>query len=230
MNVAALVPAAGDGRNRQARGRKTPLLLGGRPLWEHTIERLERCTRVQHIYPIVPPTEVKDVKARFLSEGNESKVLEVFSSGLLRQDCIHKALVKLEGLYDFILIHDGARPLVPIEVLERTISAAEIHGAAIASVPVHDTLKAVTRDTFIASSYDRRRLRSIQTPMVFRYDILARAYGAAANESFYASDEAVLVERIGERIKLVAGSQLNIYISNLEDLKLAQAILELNHP
>jgi len=79
----------------------------------------------------------------------------------------------------------------------------------------------------VTSSFDRRRHRAVQTPFVFRYDIMMRAYAMAARENFYGSDEAVLVERLGERVKVVAGSRLNIYVATREDLNLARALLRL---
>jgi 2-C-methyl-D-erythritol 4-phosphate cytidylyltransferase len=225
MRLAALVPVVGDGRRQQAKLRKPYQLLEGRPVLAHTLERLERCGQIDDIYPIVPPEDLSYVRDEIVAAGRYQKVAEVLVGGLLRQDSIYKALMRLREGYDLVMVHDGNRPLVPDELLNRTIAAAEVHGAAIAAVPVHDTIKSITKSNFVASSYDRRRLRGIQTPHVFRHDILMRAYALATRENFYGSDDAVLVERLGEKIKVVAGSRINLYVASREDLSLARALL-----
>ncbi len=226
MKLAAIVPAIGDGR-RQKAGRSWPFQdLGGRPVLARTLECLERCDRVHVVYPLVRAQDLTRVQRDIVDPGGFSKVGEILVGGLLRQDYLYKALMQVGPGCDLIMIHDGNRPLVGRDLLDRTIVAAEVHGAAVAAVPVHDTVKVLSKDNFIKSSLDRRRLRAIQTPEVFRFDILMRAFEAAARENFYGSDEAVLVERLGERIKVVAGSRLNIYVASREDLNLARAILE----
>jgi 2-C-methyl-D-erythritol 4-phosphate cytidylyltransferase len=225
MRLAALVPVVGDGRRRQARLRKPYQLLDGRPVLAHVLERLERCPGIDHVYPIVPQEDLAHVRDGIVKAGGFLKVREVLVGGLLRQDSVGKALLRLRDGYDLVLIHDGCRPLVSADLLERTISAAEIHGAAVAAVPVHDTVKTITKSNFISASYERRRLRSIQTPQVYRLDILSRAHAQAVRENFYGTDDAVLVERLGEKIKVVAGSRLNLYIASREDLTLARALL-----
>jgi len=225
MTLAALVPAVGDGRGQQARQRKLFQLLDGLPVLTHALDRLEQCPKIDHIYPIVAPDDLSYVQEHILIPGRYQKVADVLVGGLLRQDYITRALVQLGPRYDLVMIHDGSRPLVSQELLLKVIEAGEVHGAAVASVPMHDTLKTISREYFITSSFERRRLRAIQTPQVFRYDILNRAHLQASRENFYGSDEAQLIERIGERIRVVTGSHLNIYVATREDLVLAHALL-----
>lgn len=225
MKLAAIVPAMGDGRGQQAKQRKLYQLLDGLPVLAHTLDRLEKCPGIDHIYPIVPLEDLEYVKEHILGSGRYTKVVEVLAGGLLRQDYIYRALIRLGPTYDLVMIHDGSRPLVSQDLLMKVIEAAGVHGAAISAVPMHDTLKSISRENFITSSFERRRLRATQTPQVFRYDILNRAHVQAARENFYGSDEAQLVERIGERIKVVSGSHLNIYVATREDLVLARALL-----
>lgn len=225
MKLVALVPAAGDGRRQQARQRKLFQRLDDRPVLAHTLARLQDCARVDQIYPIVPVEEVEFVREQIVRPGGFSKVVDVLPGGLLRQDTLLRALVRIGPGTELVLLHDGSRPLVTQELLLRTIAAAEVHGAATCAVPVHDTIKNLSRENFINGSLERRRLRAIQTPQVFRYDILLRAHEQASRENFYGSDEVLLVERIGERIKVVAGSHLNLYVATREDLTLARALL-----
>lgn len=225
MKLVALVPAVGDGRRQQARHRKLFQRLEDRPVLAHTLSRLQECPRIDHIYPIVPAEDVEYVREQIVRPGGLSKVVDVLPGGLLRQDTLHRSLVRIGPGYELVLLHDGSRPLVTQDLLLRTIRAAEVHGAATCAIPVHDTIKSLSRENFITGSLERRRLRTIQTPQVFRYDILLRAHEQASKENFYGSDEVLLVERIGERIKVVAGSQLNLYVATRDDLTLARALL-----
>ncbi len=225
MKLTAIVTAIGDGR-RQNGDRRWPYQdLDGRPILAHTLERLDACSRVEDIYPIVRPQDLAYVRRDIVGVRRFAKVADVLVGGLLRQDYLFRALTGAARGADLVMIHDANRPLVPPELLERAIAAAEIHGAAVAAVPVHDAVKVLSKDNFVKSSLERRRLRAIQTPEVFRFDILVRAFESAARENYYGSDEAALVERLGEKIKVVAGSRLNIYVASRDDLQLARAIV-----
>ena len=225
MKLTAIVPAIGDGR-RQNGNRRWPYQdLGGRTVLARTLERLETCQRIDEIFLVVRLRDLAITKREILEPETFNKVAGVLVGGLLRQDYLFKALKHVGRRSELILVHDGNRPLVTNELLERTIAAAEIHGAAIAAVPIHDTVKVMTRDNFVKSSLERRRLRATQTPAVFRFDILMRAFESAMQENYYGGDEAALVERLGEKIKLVAGSRFNLYIASREDLELARILV-----
>lgn len=227
MTLACLVPTMGDGRRQQARHRKIYQLLDDQPLLAHTLARLEQHPGIDAIFPIALPEEVGFVRALVAQHLGRSKVVDVLEGRLLRQDFMQQALLRIGPAYDLVMIHDGCRPLVSVELISRVIAAAEVHGAAVSTVPTYDTLKAVSRESFITQGIERRRLRILQTPQVFRYDMLARAYAHAARENFYGSDEVQLVERLGERIKGVPGSHLNLYVATREDVALARALLKL---
>ncbi len=225
MKLTAIVPAIGDGRRQTGSRRWAYQDLGGRPVLAWTLERLGACQRVDEIVLVVSPRDLSLVRRDILEPGVFTKITGVLVGGLLRQDNLYKALKQVGRRSELILVHDGNRPLVSRELLERTIAAAEIHGAAVAAVPICDTVKVMTRDNFVKTSLERRRLRATQTPGVFRSDILMRAFESAMQENYYGSDEVALVERIGEKVKLVAGSRFNLYIASREDLELARLLV-----
>jgi 2-C-methyl-D-erythritol 4-phosphate cytidylyltransferase len=130
----------------------------------------------------------------------------------------------LYGRDTLIVIHDGARPLASAHSLNESIELADLHGGAVASVPARDTVK-VGMDGFAADTPDRAMLYNAQTPQAFRLDILIKAHETAAAEGFIGSDDASLVERIGGKVYLSAGSNRNIKITFPEDLIIAEALL-----
>ena len=126
---------------------------------------------------------------------------------------------------DLVLIHDGVRPFVSREVVLATIEAAKEWGAAVAAVPVTDTIKWVDTDGLVVETSAREQLWAVQTPQVFRYALLMRAHQAVRQRGIVATDDAALVERIGVRVKVVRGSYENLKITSEEDLPLADLIL-----
>lgn len=225
MRLAAIVPAGGYGRGNQKTQMKACQMLEGRPVVMHTLSRLAQCARIDDLFVVVPPEDVAHFRTEIIGADAPAAFRGVIPGGMLRQDSVKKALDHIGDGYDYILVHDGNRPLVTPDLLSRTIAAAEVHGAAVAAVAERSTIKGITRRNFVALSYDRRRLRLVQTPQVYRYDILSRAYTLATRENFYGPDDSVLVERLEEKIKIVAGSRNNFQISAREDLALARAVL-----
>jgi 2-C-methyl-D-erythritol 4-phosphate cytidylyltransferase len=120
-------------------------------------------------------------------------------------------------------VHDGARLLVSAELIERGLKAARETGAAVPAVPVADTVKVAAEDGAVERTLDRSRLWAAQTPQVFRYDLLLRAHREVAVE---VTDDAQMVEALGGRVRLFPGSSLNIKVTNHEDLRLAEALLQ----
>ncbi len=149
------------------------------------------------------------------------KKIEVCLGGARRQDSIAKGLQRLKGCY-WVVIHDGARPCVSSELIEQGIKAAIETGAAIAAVPVKDTIKIVGAANMVRETPLRENLWIAQTPQVFRFDIITEAYRQVQDE---ATDDATLVERLGHKVVVYMGSYNNIKVATPEDLALAEVIL-----
>jgi 2-C-methyl-D-erythritol 4-phosphate cytidylyltransferase len=154
------------------------------------------------------------------------KVKVLVSGGGTRQESVARGLGQVGEDCGIILIHDGARPFIDAASIASSIDAAEEFGAACVAVPVKDTVKSADSEDFVNSTPDRSRLWSIQTPQAFKADIIKKAHRIAAEEGFSGTDDAVLAERLGHRLKLVMGSYFNIKITTQEDLVLAEAIAE----
>ena len=203
--------------------------LAGRPVLAHTVAAFEAAPEVDAIAIVVNPATAADVAALGRAEGWR-KVVATPPGGARRQDsCAHglAALVAAgEGAaLDLVLVHDGARPLVSPALIARGIAAARAHGAAIPGLPVRDTVKVVDPDGRITETLDRSRLWLVQTPQVFRYPILAAAYAAATARDLNVTDDAALLEALGQPVYVFEGEARNLKITTPDDLVLAAAWL-----
>ncbi len=230
MKVTVLVPAAGSGTRMAAHGdadglKKQFLLLGGRPILAHTLSRFEDVPEVVEIVPIVPEDEMEHCLERCVEGQGIKKVKRVVPGGRQRQDSVYNGLKAVAESSDVVMVHDGVRPFVTAEMVRELLRAIEDCDGAILAVPSKDTLKEITRGGRVKRTLDRKVCFMVQTPQVFRYDVLRKAFDSAYAEGFYGTDEASLVEREGGVVKVVKGSYVNIKITTPEDMILAEAIL-----
>ena len=225
MGTYAIIPAAGSGR--RFGGQKQFQLLGGKPLFLYATETFLSSPLIAGICLTVPEDDISSVKA--LTKGISNKEILVVAGGRERQDSVRNGLEALPAC-DIVVVHDGVRPLVTKEVIERTIKgvtdSAEFGGCA-AGLPVKETTKRVDSDGIVRDTIDRSELWSVQTPQTFWRDVFQRAVRKSEEDHFLGTDEAMLVERIGERVRMVLGTPYNIKITTPEDLKIAEAFLKL---
>jgi len=151
--------------------------------------------------------------------------LAVVAGGATRQESVRQGLAAVPPGTELVAVHDAARPLVTPELITACIEAASEHGAAIAAVPVKDTLKREAPGQMIAATVERADLWQAQTPQVARRELLVAAYAAAKRDQFCGTDEASLLERLGHQVALVAGSETNLKITRPEDRTIAEALL-----
>jgi 2-C-methyl-D-erythritol 4-phosphate cytidylyltransferase len=196
--------------------------LGGRPLLYHTLAAFEDCAPITHIM-LVLSEDSAEPALDLLRSTRLSKVDATCLGGVRRQDSV-RAAVQAVRACDWLVVHDAARPLVTPELIEAGILAAQETGAASAAVPVTDTLKEAASDGTILWTVSRERLWAVQTPQVFRYHLLLAAHEQGGTE---ATDDAGLVERLGVRVRLFAGSRQNLKVTTPEDLGIAEALLQL---
>lgn len=225
MHVTAIIPAAGAGVRFGGAVKKQFIALNGLPILSHTLRALAASRALSAIIVVVPPgEELRGRKALELARIDLET--EVVPGGQARQDSVYIGLQRAKAETDLVLIHDGVRPFVSREVVLATIEAAKEWGAAIAAVPVIDTIKRVDTDGFVVETLQREQLWAVQTPQVFRYALLMRAHRAIREGGIVATDDAALVERIGGMVKVVRGSYENLKITSEEDLPLANLILK----
>lgn len=201
------------------------LLLNGIPLLAHTLKVFEASPFIHGIVVVVPPKRLELVRENILQQYKISKLVALVPGGPHRQQSVRLGLEALEEGWELVVVHDGARPMVGLELIARCVQEALVHGAAIAAVPATDTVKEVDSEGFVQRTPPRERLWMVQTPQAFRYDWLLRAHREAQQQGFLGTDDASLVERLGYRVKVVQGSYDNIKITTRADLKLVREIL-----
>lgn len=225
MHVTAIIAAGGRGQRLGADRPKQFLDLGGRTLLEHTLDALSASDRIDDFIIALPP-EAIDVPPAYLL--HRQKPVRLVPGGRRRQDSVANAVAALDRRATLVVIHDAARPFVGQDVIARTIDAARETGAAIAAIPVNDTVKQATADTsrgrVIERTLERDRIYLAQTPQAFQRDLLERAL-AEARPDEDATDEAMLAEGAGFQVQLVAGDIANVKLTTAADFENARARL-----
>ncbi|MFC2033268.1 2-C-methyl-D-erythritol 4-phosphate cytidylyltransferase [Chloroflexota bacterium] len=219
QQTAAIIVAAGESRRMDGMD-KILVPLGGRQLMYWSLNVFQGCTLIDLIVLVVNERNLERGRQLVARQGF-TKVTDVCLGGERRQDSVVEGLARI-GDCEWVIIHDGARPLVTAELIERGMEAAEDTGAAIAAVPVKDTIKVAGEDRVVRQTLPRQNLWAIQTPQVFRVDIIKEAYQRANDD---VTDDASLVEKAGGRVTLYMGSYDNIKVTTPEDLILAEALL-----
>ena len=218
-SVGAIIAAAGRGQ-RFGEGDKLFAPLAGRPLIAHTLMAFEVCQAVNTVV-LVLAEENLERGCRLVDAAGFDKVAVICPGGPRRQDSVRLGLEALPECR-WVVVHDGARPLVSATLIEAGLAAAAEMGAAIAAVPLADTLKEVTGGGLITRTLDRRNLWAAQTPQVFDYELLREAHRRAQGE---VTDDAALVEALGKRVKVFPGSPRNLKVTTTADLAVAQALV-----
>ena len=204
------------------------LALNGIPILIHSLRAFASVERVTGIYVAVRKPEMERVEAQIAEYGLADRV-KVVEGGDNRQESVSHALAALSAQSeDIVLVHDAVRPLIDAATIDRTIDAVALHGAAIVGLPAVDTIKQVERTAhgaLIVSTIPREYVVLAQTPQGFRYGILQRAFAEATADGFLGTDEASVVERAGQSVAVVPGSQVNLKITKPGDLELAEFYL-----
>lgn len=223
--AAAVIAAAGRGTRFGGPLPKVFAPLGGRPLVEWSLRAYELSERVGAIVLVVAGQFMEDAR-RIVEEGGHRSVVAIVPGGEERPASVRAGLEALRAIApEIVCIHDGARPLVDLPIIERSIDVALQHGAAIAAVPATDTIKQCTADGRIVATPPRSALYHAQTPQTFRYDLLVQAYERAEAEGMEVTDDASLVERTGHPVYISEGDVDNFKITTPEDLARAEWVL-----
>lgn len=223
-SFAVILPAAGKSSRFSDPFFKKPFApLEGRPVWLHAAEKFANRPDVRQTILVISPADRAEFQEKF--GGNAALLgIEVVEGGAERYDSVAAALARVMPDIDFVAIHDAARPCVAEEWIDRVFAAAERTGAALLAAPVNGTLKRVATDQTIETTVSRAGLWEAQTPQVFRRQLLLDAYAQRGNEPV--TDDAQLVERLGQAVAVVPCSAMNLKITSKDDLRLAAAILK----
>jgi len=224
-NVVAIIVAGGFGKRMTTSIAKQYLLLNGIPVLSHTISRFEEASSVNDIILVVPPGDSEYVQRSIVEKFNLSKVRHVVEGGSQRQDSVRNGLAMVDNGDGIVLIHDGARPFITPDLIDRSVERARKSSALVLGIPASDTVKSVEEKNFIKKTLKRESVWLAQTPQVFRIDIIKKAYERAYDEGFYGTDDAEVVERMGITVEIMRGSTANIKITTPEDLVLGEFLM-----
>ncbi len=205
--------------------KKPYLELLDRPILAHTIGVFDRSVVIDAIFVIVGETDFDACRSVVIEPYGFQKVGGLVPGGETRQDSVFNGLKALPHDTDFVIVHDGVRPFVTDEIIFTCLEAAADCGAAVTAVPVKDTIKITDRDEFVVDTPDRSQLWAVQTPQVFRRDVLIEAHQHARREQIQLTDDAALVEQLGLKVKCVMGSYSNLKITTPEDLAVAKTLI-----
>ncbi len=249
----AIVLAAGNGRRMQSSTAKQYLLLSGKPILYYSLKAFEESS-VDEIILVVGKSEIDYCKKMIVEEYNFKKVYHIIEGGKERYHSVYNGLKEISSA-DYVLIHDGVRPFISVEIIEDAIRNLEFHGACVVGVPNKDTVKLVNNEGIVMETPDRDRVWSIQTPQAFTYEIIMGAYCMIMGEMAYnreqencfnrtsvnlskdkinedihrinITDDAMVVEyTMNYPIKMIMGSYRNIKITTPEDILIGEALLK----
>jgi 2-C-methyl-D-erythritol 4-phosphate cytidylyltransferase/2-C-methyl-D-erythritol 2,4-cyclodiphosphate synthase len=223
VRAAAVVPAAGRGERFGGAVPKSLVMLRGRPLVQYALATLQDVSEIEAIAVVVPAEAVGTV-SEMTRRAGLTKVAAVVPGGADRQASVDLGLRALPPGPDLVLVHDGARPFLSRALAAEVLAAAARDGSATAALPIGETVKRGEGE-WVRETLDRASLYRIQTPQAFRRSLLERAHEVAARQGFRGTDDAVLVERVGSRVRLIPGDPTNLKVTVPEDLRLAEALL-----
>lgn len=220
-----IIPAAGIGSRMECDINKQYILLQNKPLLVHTIEKFEKCEFIDGIILVLKDDEIEYCKENIVNRYGFKKVLKIINGGQERQDSVYNGIKAIEEC-EIVLVHDGARPFIKDKIIEDSINGAIKYDACVVGVPLKDTVKVVDNDNNIMNTPDRSTLWAVQTPQSFKYKVIKKAYDKAYEDNISGTDDSVLVENLGIKVKMIMGDYNNIKITTKEDLNFAEAILK----
>lgn len=226
--VTAIIVAGGKGKRMGQALNKQFIKIGGKEILARTIEVFQNLYEINEIIVVCAEGEIEYCKENIINKYGFSKVVKIVTGGMERQDSVRNGLVNCNSNTNIVVIHDGARPFVTSSIIKESIKCARECGACTAAVPVKDTIKRVDEDKFSIDTPSREGLYAVQTPQAFKYDLILEGHKQAKNMDIFATDDTMLIEYMGFRVKIIDGSNTNIKITTGDDLIFADAVLKSN--
>ncbi len=233
--IVAIITAAGKGTRLQSNINKQFLQIYGKPILAHTIKSFQEYEPLNQIFIVIPKGFEDYCKKEIINKYNFDKVKRIIIGGETRQESVYNALLEIPKDCKIVLVHDGVRPLITPDDIRKLVDFLiennklnkNIRGVILAS-PAYETVKKIDANYNIEYTITRNLVCMAQTPQVFFYDDLIKAYQKAIKDGFVATDDASLVERIGGVVKVFIGSHENIKITTPTDLFIAELIMKRN--
>ena len=216
-----IIAGAGVGKRTGLGFNKILYKVAGVPILVRTVLKFAALEAISEIIVVVGADDLREVEL-MLKAVPGLKNYKLVEGGKERQDSVRNGLAAVNPFSEIVLIHDAARPFVSESVIMETIEAAKVHGAAIAAVPAKNTVKVTDTAGFITATPERATIYEAQTPQTFQLGVILAAYEKARQDGVIGTDDAMLVERLGEKVKIVESEYSNIKITTPEDLGIAE--------
>ncbi len=227
MHVNVVIVAAGKGTRLQSELPKPFLSVAGKPILVHTLRRFAPIGAVRRVVVVVAAEREALCQEVLRTHGPWPQPITIAHGGTERQDSVQNGLAALELQCEIVVIHDAARPFISVEAIQRSIDAAAEAGSAVVATPVRDTVKRADAQHTIRETVPRHDLWLAQTPQTFRVGVIRAAHRWAQQRGITETDDAALVEQMGQPVRIVPGDALNFKITTPDDLALAQAVLQI---
>jgi len=228
-HVMAVIPAAGLGKRMGSSRPKQFMDLCGKPLLAVTLERFQKCDLIDGIVVVVSEQDITYCTNEIVKRYGLSKAATVVAGGQSRQESVRNGIEAVSNSSTRILIHDGARPLVTPELIERVIKASWRYRAVISGIPLKDTLKEIDSRGRVVKTVERDAFWVIQTPQIFQGEDIRAAHKKAGEEDWEGvTDDAFLIEKMGIPVDVIEGEDTNIKITTMKDLDLARSFLSVS--
>lgn len=224
--ITAIVLAAGQGKRMNSEIAKQYLMLNDKPILYYSLKTFEE-SLVDDIILVVGSDDIDYVRKEIVEKYDFKKISQIIEGGKERYNSVYNALLSITET-NYVLIHDGARPFVTNELIDRVVKNVINLKACVVGMPAKDTIKIADEDGFVYETPSRAKLWMIQTPQAFEYDMIKKAYDMIMEEdNIKVTDDAMVLEyTLGYPIKLLEGCYQNIKITTSEDLNMARMILE----
>jgi 2-C-methyl-D-erythritol 4-phosphate cytidylyltransferase len=226
LSTAAIITAGGKGTRLGGKILKQFVSVERKPILSHVISRFEASDLIDAIYVAVPEDSIKICTDKCIKPFHFLKVMKIIAGGKERSDSVYNCLKEIDESHEIVVIHDGVRLFVTDSMIEESINAAKEYGASICAIPLHDTIKYVSKDLFIKEHRERESVYCVQTPQAFKKDLILDAYEEAGSKRSDFTDDSSFIEKYSScKIKVVPGSIFNFKITKEEDLFIASLFL-----
>lgn len=222
--ITAVLTAAGTSRRMGAGISKQFLKIGNKMIIQRTIDIFDNMEEVDDIILIVRKDDINIYEKEILP--NVKKPIKLVIGGNTREESTYNGILALDEKTDIVVCHDGVRPFIKPNIIIKAIEEMENNNAAIVAVPSKDTIKYADKNGFVEYTPNRDRLYNVQTPQVFKKDILIKAYENVFDENIKVTDDSSLLEMMGEKVQIIIGDYSNIKITTKEDLLYGELILK----